>query len=218
MRPRGNRIWAWESARRKPVRPAVDRYVLELLGGRTFTKEDVFELLDGRCRLLPPLTHELAATASQWARLVRPVAEEVADRLGGTRRKRRWWSVASHGSKLRRRQRGPTGVTREFEEDAHEGAEGCASPMSQRMRALRAANREWERLHGRSDPAQFKRDVLPGLAHLTLRQLQGATGLSRALCSKIRRGDVVPHSRYWRALKELPCQEIPQRDLESHGG
>ena len=49
----------------EPVRPAVDRYVFELLGHRTFTKEDVFELLDGQCRLLPPLTHDLAATASE---------------------------------------------------------------------------------------------------------------------------------------------------------
>lgn len=31
----------------EPVRPAVDRLVLELLSRRTFTKEDVFELLDG---------------------------------------------------------------------------------------------------------------------------------------------------------------------------
>src|SRR5438552_15378794 len=100
----------------EPVRPAVDRYVFELLGHRTFTKEDVFELLDGQCRLLPPLTHDLAATASEWARLVRPIAGEVADRLGGARRKRRWLGTASSefGVRSRRRPRGPTGVTREF--------------------------------------------------------------------------------------------------------
>src|SRR5207248_3903185 len=100
----------------EPVRPAVDQYALEVLNRRIFTKEDVFELLDGQCRLLPPLTRELAATASQWARLVRPIAEEVADRLGGARRKRRWFGTASSefGVRSRRRPRGPTGVTREF--------------------------------------------------------------------------------------------------------
>src|SRR5207302_11022633 len=85
----------------EPVRPAVDRYVCELLGHRTFTKEDVFELLDGQCRLLPPLTHDLAATASEWARLARPIAEEVADRLGGARRKRRWLGTRSDGFRAR---------------------------------------------------------------------------------------------------------------------
>ena len=187
----------------EPVRPAVDRYVLELLSRRTFTKEDVFELLDGQCRLLPPLTHDLAVTAARWARLVRPVADEVADRLGGVRR--RWRGTRSNGVgvKPQRRPRGPTGVTREFGGADGDAVDQPVSPMARRMRALRAANREWERLHGRPDAAQFKRDVLPNLATITLRQLQAATGLSRALCTKIRRGDVVPHPRYWEALEEL---------------
>src|SRR6266516_947362 len=190
----------------EPVRPAVDRYVFELLGHRTFTKEDVFELLDGQCRLLPPLTHDLAATASEWARLVRPIAVEVADRIGGARRKRRLLGTASSefGVRSRRRPRGPTGVTREFG-DADEGAvDHPVSPMARRMRALRAANREWERLNGRPDPADFKRKILPSVARMTLRQMHAATGLSRALCTKIRRGDVVPHPRYWEALIHQP--------------
>ena len=187
----------------EPVRPAVDRYVLELLSRRTFTKEDVFELLDGQCRLLPPLTHDLAVTAAGWARLVRPVADEVADRLGGARR--RWRGTRSNGVGVnsRRRPRGPTGVTREFGGVDGDGADQPASPMARRMRALRAANREWERLNGRPDAADFERDVLPNLASATLRQMQGATGLSRALCTKIRRGDIVPHPRYWGALITL---------------
>jgi len=174
-----------------------------LLSRRTFTKEDVFELLDGQCRLLPPLTHDLAVTAARWARLVRPVADEVADRLGGVRR--RWRGTRSNGVgvKPQRRPRGPTGVTREFGGADGDAVDQPVSPMARRMRALRAANREWERLHGRPDAAQFKRDVLPNLATITLRQLQAATGLSRALCTKIRRGDVVPHPRYWEALEEL---------------
>ncbi len=84
-----------------------------------------------------------------------------------------------------------------------DAADQPASPMARRMRALRAANREWERLHGRPDPAQFKRDVLPGLVNMTLRQMQAATDLSRALCTKIRRGDLVPHPRYWEALRRI---------------
>ena len=73
--------------------------------------------------------------------------------------------------------------------------------MSRRMRALRAANCEWERVHGRPDPAEFLKSIQPLLMHLTLRELHNATGLARALCTKIRRGDYVPHPRYWSALK-----------------
>lgn len=184
----------------EPIRPAVDRYVLELLGRHVFTKEDVFELLDGQCRLLPPLTRELAATAPLWSRLVRPIAVDVTDRLGGARRKPRSCSARSQGSRPRRRRRGPTDVTRGFEGTDHGDAQGPIPPMAQRIRTLRAANREWERIHGRPDPAQFRSDVLPGLSSATLRQLQAATGLARALCTKIRRGDTVPHPRYWSAL------------------
>jgi hypothetical protein len=160
----------------------------------------VFELLNGQCRLLPPLTHELATTGSQWAQLVQPIAEEVADRLGGGRRRPRRWSVMS--PKARRRSRGPTGVIRAFDA-VDDKPNGSSSAMSRRMRALRAANREWERLHGRPDPAAFRHDVLPGIARATLRQLQAATSLSRTLCTKIRRGDVVPHPRYWEALRRV---------------
>ncbi len=185
----------------EPVRPAVDRLVLDLLSRRTFTKEDVFELLDGQCRLLPPLTLELTVTAAQWARLVRPVAEEVAERLGGARRRGRETRVNRLGSNTRRRPRGPTSVTREFGDIDDGAGDQPVSPMARRMRALRAANREWERAHGRPDPAEFRQEVFPGLAGLTLRQMHVATGLTRALCTKIRRGDVVPHPRYWEALR-----------------
>ncbi len=177
----------------EPVRPAVDRYVLELLAARTFTKDDVFELLDGQCKLLPPLTHELATTASQWAQLVQPIAGEVADRLGGSRRRPRRWGIRS--GKTRRRSRGPTGVIRRF--TVVEDAAGGSSAMSRRIRALRAANREWERIHGRPDPAESRTSILAWLAGMTLRQLHEATGLTRALCTRIRRGDLIPHPRYW---------------------
>ena len=187
----------------EPVRPAVDRYVLELLNRRSFTKEDVFELLDGQCRLLPPLTHDLAVTAPRWARLVRPVADEVADRLGGVRRRWRGTRANGVGVRSRRRPRGPTGVTREFGDADGDASAQPASPMARRMRALRAANREWERLHGRPDPVEFRQEILPGLASMTLRQMHVATGLTRALCTKIRRGEVVPHPRYWEALRRM---------------
>ena len=47
----------------EPVRPAVDTFLLDFLDRHTFTKADVYELLDGQCRVLPPLTEQLAQTA-----------------------------------------------------------------------------------------------------------------------------------------------------------
>ena len=66
----------------EPVRPAVDAFVLDLLEHRAFRKSDFTETADGHCRLLAPLTHELAETLPQWSRAVAPVAEQVAHALG----------------------------------------------------------------------------------------------------------------------------------------
>ena len=65
----------------EPVRPAVDRYLLDLLERRTFVKEEFFEQLDGHCRLLPPLSQELVGTVAQWGRLALPVAQKVSGML-----------------------------------------------------------------------------------------------------------------------------------------
>ncbi len=63
----------------EPVRPEVDAYALELLRTRVFRACDFFETRQGVCRILPPLARELAATATQWAQRVGPVAEWAAE-------------------------------------------------------------------------------------------------------------------------------------------
>jgi hypothetical protein len=63
------------------VRPKVDAYVLELLRQRTFSKGDFFETRRGVCRILSPLTRELAQTLPVWAELIAPVCERVAKTL-----------------------------------------------------------------------------------------------------------------------------------------
>ena len=66
----------------EPIRPEVDRYVLDLLERRTFRKGHFMETPDGHCRLTAPLTHELAETLPRWAEAMGPIAEEVAHSLG----------------------------------------------------------------------------------------------------------------------------------------
>jgi CRISPR-associated endonuclease Cas1 len=59
------------------VRPSVDRYLLALLRDRVFRMSDFYETQRGSCRLLAPLTHELAETLPAWRKLIAPVAERV---------------------------------------------------------------------------------------------------------------------------------------------
>jgi CRISPR-associated endonuclease Cas1 len=63
------------------VRPDVDAYLLELLGRRAFRRTDFVETRQGGCRLLAPLTHELAETMPYWRGRLAPVVERVAQRL-----------------------------------------------------------------------------------------------------------------------------------------
>jgi CRISPR-associated endonuclease Cas1 len=63
------------------VRPDVDRYVLELVRSRTFTRKDFLETGRGQCKIRAPFSHELVKTGPHWARLLAPLAEAVARRL-----------------------------------------------------------------------------------------------------------------------------------------
>lgn len=66
----------------EPVRPHVDRFVLDLVAERTFTRADFVERSDGSIRIAPRLVQECAATMPAWARAVAPHAEALAHRLG----------------------------------------------------------------------------------------------------------------------------------------
>jgi CRISPR-associated endonuclease Cas1 len=62
----------------EPVRPDVDAFLLDLLEDRTFTARDFGELPNGVCRLVAPLTHELALTLPHWREYLRPIAARLA--------------------------------------------------------------------------------------------------------------------------------------------
>jgi CRISPR-associated endonuclease Cas1 len=65
----------------EPVRPAVDRFVLELVAERAFRKRDWVERSDGHVRCASELAHELASTMPTWRRAVAPHAEKLAHLL-----------------------------------------------------------------------------------------------------------------------------------------
>jgi hypothetical protein len=66
----------------EPIRPDVDAYVLDLARDHTFTRRELTETRDGRCRLRPPLTHALAEASPAWAKAIASHAERVAHILG----------------------------------------------------------------------------------------------------------------------------------------
>lgn len=68
----------------EPLRPVVEQHVLQLLTHRHFTARDFHETRQGSCRLLPPLTHELATWTTDYAAAIAPIAEGVAHALAAS--------------------------------------------------------------------------------------------------------------------------------------
>jgi CRISPR-associated endonuclease Cas1 len=66
----------------EPVRPEVDRFVIDLIGETTFTRKDFIERSDGSIRIGPALSQRLSATMPVWARSVAQYAEQVAHTFG----------------------------------------------------------------------------------------------------------------------------------------
>jgi len=66
----------------EPIRPAVDRFVLELIAETTFSRADFTEQSDGTVRIAPALVQRIAATMPVWAKAVAPHAEQLAHLLG----------------------------------------------------------------------------------------------------------------------------------------
>lgn len=63
----------------EPLRPAVDRYILELLKRHPLSKAEFSEDTRGVVRVRAPLTHELAQAMPTWGRALGEVVEAVAD-------------------------------------------------------------------------------------------------------------------------------------------
>jgi hypothetical protein len=66
----------------EPLRPEVDRFVIDLLAENTFTRKDFIERSDGSIRIGPALSQRLSATVPVWARSVAPYAEQAAHTFG----------------------------------------------------------------------------------------------------------------------------------------
>jgi hypothetical protein len=91
---------------------------------------------------------------------------------------------------------------------------GEATKVKQRAAFLdhQRALKSWHRDHPDSPSVEvYDREIRPLIVGLPIRAIAGATGLSQAYSSRIRRGLVVPHPRHWPALHALT-------DRTSHEG
>jgi CRISPR-associated endonuclease Cas1 len=182
----------------EPIRPRVEAWTLAFLKQHAFTSGETLELGNGECRLLPPLTTQLAATGPLWAPHAMEWATRVARRLS-----------AHEGSEGPRSRRPKRVVNREYTRhlEPHEDSRRGPVVADKRRRAMRKvvkANRAWE--HDEPvdmDPDRYQREVFPRLADVPLKTIVAATGLTMASCSLIRRGKMVPHPRHWRSLSKL---------------
>lgn len=185
----------------EPVRPAVDAFVLDFLSRHALKRDEVCETAEGQCRLLPPLTLQLSATAPRWARLVLPVAQELAAKLRAFVQQ----APKSQAPRRRAEQR----VMREYSRrlkpvDDPRYRKETVNRRQATVADVRARDRDWElRSAPMMDRAEYLEKLAPQLQVLKLTSIVTATGLSKASCSMIRRGRSVPHPRHWRALAKL---------------
>lgn len=240
----------------EPVRPEVDRFVLQLVSGTTFGKRSFFETQRGVLRVGAALARELADSLPLWRARAGPVAEAAARILGGeglptlltetnrsarrdpyrkaAQQARTRARVAEHmivktcrecGEILRGRRRllcdacafehrvesvqraGKASLSRMRAQGENDPARSLKARAklgaSQTRRARERA--EWEMDHPgeKPDPAVFRTEILPGLAQIPVARIARETGLSLSQSWSIRRGERVPHPRFWPALREL---------------
>lgn len=67
----------------------------------------------------------------------------------------------------------------------------------------RAAELAWEQENPLVDRDSFAAEIAPKLVELSARAIARATGLSVSYCAAIKRGERVPHPRWWDALEEV---------------
>jgi hypothetical protein len=87
------------------------------------------------------------------------------------------------------------------------GQDARSTAATRRKRA-RDARRQaveiaaWKDRNPVSPPKElFTIEILPILRTITTADIAAATGLSKIMCAKVRRGEKVPHPRHWEALR-----------------
>ena len=208
------------------ARPAVDRYVLDLIRSRTLNRRDFNETRQGGCRISPRLAAELALTCPHWREQVAPIVEQATHILA----RHADSPVPLRTPLTRRKWRAGTGLTPPSPPALlpPNTCQRCGVLLTDQANRTFAANRttanhrrcpncQAEHHATRAKTTQptatpdliatFARQIAPGLQRRTLDELTQATGLSKPYCCVIRQGRTVPHPRHWDTLKALADNE-----------
>lgn len=74
--------------------------------------------------------------------------------------------------------------------------------MAARQRERQRQENAWNETHPeRPGPDEFRRDVLPAIQNVSLGELARRTSLSVPYLARVRRGEEVPHARWWDVLR-----------------
>ncbi len=215
----------------EPLRPVVERYVLAMLTSRRFHADDFAENRTGVCRLLAPLTHDLAeALLPELARAVARPTEAVAHLLAGSSpnaiqlRTPLSRSNTTHAQQPGRRSENKAATAPAVKQ--RPTCQKCGVDLYGSARKLcpvcwPITRNEYMRQLGRARSGGptpdaldlktptgwslegFQREILPLLATYSLADIEKATGLSNATASRLKRGLQVPNPRHWAALATL---------------
>lgn len=213
------------------LRPVVEQHVLQLIDGRTFRCTEFTETRDGRCRILPPLTHQLAELLlPELARAIAKPAETVAHALAHTSPGKVDLRTPLSRSNISNAQsRGQRGQNRKPAQpkSARRTCQRCGTDLYGSARKLCPTcwpvmrNSYLQQVnttrHKKPQPEKpsieeqsggwtlqrYQTEILPGLAEIPLRDIEKATGLSNPTCSRVKRGMQIPNPKHWAQLAQL---------------
>jgi CRISPR-associated endonuclease Cas1 len=129
------------------ARPDVDAYLLGLLRTHVFRVTDFHETRQGACRVLAPLTHELATTTVTWAERLAPITEQVvrqlADTTGGPIRTSTPLTQANLKAVVRRREGPPRAIRPQRPPEPIPRCQECGKPIRPPHKRCTACHSEY---------------------------------------------------------------------------
>ncbi|MHB8459734.1 MAG: CRISPR-associated endonuclease Cas1 [Candidatus Limnocylindrales bacterium] len=189
-------VWA------RSLAPVVERVARDLTGGPESRVERLPTPLTGSHRAAGPKVVRARSSFPVSAALVRPSCQGCGEVIEARGRQ-----YCDPCLVVRKREQADTFVLAgrqrlaNLRADGGKPARNSASTVRQvaKMAGHRRSRAAWR--GPLPDPDTFAAELLPGLTSLPTRALVDATGLTRGYCSRIQRGECVPHPMHWEALR-----------------
>ncbi len=149
----------------------------------------------GRTRKLEAQLPDVSAATCKWCGVPVDVVREICDGCMPSWTDWRTERFIGSGARSLRRLRA------DGDDPAHTNGANRKRAATRQRQALEQA--AWDAANPPADPELFVREVLPRIQQAPIRKLAAATGLSMRYCALIRRGERVPHPRWWETLGNM---------------